>query len=76
MARLLKVRSFNPDGSATLEDGREMQVVMNAGTGALGCREKTDNDRLSQLDQYVPIGMEHAAAQELPSMASLGLDQG
>lgn len=74
MAKLLRVRAFMPDGTAVLEDNREMQVVVNANTGALGVRSKTNEDRLGVLDQYVgPPGQEPVAA--LPTMAELNLDQ-
>lgn len=74
--RVTRVQGLNPDGTATLEDGRVMQLVMSD-TGALGLRAQTNDDRLAQLDQYIPSGppgMEPIVA-PLPSIASLGLDQ-
>lgn len=63
----INVRSFGPDGTITLEDGREMQAVV-APSGALGVRPKVVEDHVSALDQTGP-------AQKPPDLKSLGLDQ-
>lgn len=80
MPKFHRVRSFNPDGSVTLDDGREMQGVVSATTGALGVRPKTDGDRISAIDQYVPLPgdpvYDQAGPAPLPTVAELGLDQG
>lgn len=58
------VRSINPDGTAILDDGREMQIVMSP-SGALGMRPITVEDHVSALDQ---IG-------QPPPIKITGLDQ-
>lgn len=73
--RYIKVE-FDPTVGFKTEDGRELQLILNADTMSLGARPKTDDDRLAQLDQYVAIGMEPQRAEQLPSVSSLGLDQG
>lgn len=51
-SKLVRVRSLNLDGTASLEDGRQMQLVMRD-TGALGLVPLRVEDHLAQLDQHV-----------------------
>lgn len=64
MAKPVRVRSFLPDGTVMLEDGREMQAVM-ASNGALGVRPKVIDDHISAIDQHAPM----------PAIDLSGLDQ-
>jgi hypothetical protein len=50
----VRVTSFLPNGMATLEDGREVQVVV-ARNGALGVRKATPEDHAAGVDQSGPI---------------------
>lgn len=51
MRNLRRIRSIQPDGTAFLEDGTEMQLVVSE-TGSLGVRPKVMDDRMMALDQY------------------------
>lgn len=74
--KLRRVQSFMPDGTVLLEDGSVMQAVVSD-TGALGVRVKTQDDRISALDQYVGVpGLEPVAMMSPAQViASAGLDQ-
>lgn len=51
---VVRVTAFQPDGTAVLEDGREMQVVV-APNGALGVKRLTQEDHAANIDQSGPI---------------------
>lgn len=79
MPKFHRISAFMPDGTVLLDDGREMQGVVSATTGAMGVRPKTDGDRISSIDQYVPLPgdptHDQAGPPPIPSLAELGLDQ-
>lgn len=47
---VIRVSSIGPDGTATLEDGRVMTLVV-APSGALGVRPQVREDHVAKLDQ-------------------------
>lgn len=49
----VNLRSINPDGTATLADGTEVQLVM-APNGSIGARPVTNQDHVAKLDQVGP----------------------
>lgn len=44
------IRQINPDGTALMEDGTEVQLVVGRG-GAVGVRRATTDDHISGIDQ-------------------------
>lgn len=67
---LVRIVGFNPDGTATTEDGRVWRTVL-APDGALGLVPSTREDAVAGLDQ------ERQRSDEAwpPPLSSLGLDQ-
>jgi hypothetical protein len=69
MSKVIQVRSLTLGGTVFLEDGREMQLVVDQ-RGSLGVIPKTNEHHASVVDQHAPLTYDGP-----PSLSELGLDQ-
>jgi hypothetical protein len=78
VALTVRITAILPNGTAELEDGRRMQLVVSR-TGAIGVVPEMPEDRVAELDQVVthqrPSQGQFAAAPKNHFDTS-GLDQG